>query len=107
MTQSGAWRLSIIALRNGLLDHLVGSHEQRLRYGSASRKALSIAGSGDTAPITATRQTLSVCCARAATGNVIAAPPSADMNCRLPISIAICPVPNVIKLLQFWDGITP
>jgi hypothetical protein len=32
------------------------------------------------------------CCARAASGHAAAAPPSAaDMNCRLPMPIAICP----------------
>jgi hypothetical protein len=30
-----------------------------------------------------------VCCARAARGRINAAPPSADMNCRLLMSIAI------------------
>jgi hypothetical protein len=52
------------------------------RCWSASRKALSIAGSGDTAPITATRQTLPVCCARAASGQAAAAPPSSVMKSR-------------------------
>src|SRR5262249_8720708 len=52
------------------------------RCWSASRKALSIAGSGDTAPITATRQTLPVCCARAASGHEAAALPTIVMNSR-------------------------
>src|SRR5580704_1791824 len=32
------------------------------------------------------------CCARAASGHAAAAPPRADMNCRRPMSIVICPV---------------
>src|SRR5215467_7576539 len=52
------------------------------RCWSASRKALSIAGSGDTAPITATRQTLPVCCAHAASGHEAAALPTIVMNSR-------------------------
>jgi len=51
------------------------------RCWSASRKALSIAGSGDTAPITATRQTLPVCCACAVSGHA-AAPLRSVMNSR-------------------------
>jgi hypothetical protein len=34
------------------------------------------------------------CCARVASGHASDAPPSADMNCRLPMSMAICLGPN-------------
>jgi hypothetical protein len=48
------------------------------------------------------------CCARAASGHATAEPQSADMNCRLPISIAICPVATGDH--AFWNvghDITP
>jgi hypothetical protein len=59
--------------RNGTRHGASASGERLLRY-----------------PITG----IGSCCARAASGQVVAAPPSTDMNCRLPMSIAIRPVPN-------------
>jgi hypothetical protein len=38
------------------------------------------------------------CCARATGDQAIAAPPSADMNCRLPVLTAIRSFPNGINL---------
>jgi hypothetical protein len=45
------------------------------------------------------------CCARAVSGHASDAPPSADMNCRLPIPIAIRPVPDGIAM-QTTDPLT-
>jgi len=36
------------------------------------------------------------CCASVTSGHATAVPPSAVMNCRLPMPIAICPVPEGI-----------
>ena len=41
------------------------------------------------------------CCALAASGHA-AAPPSTDMNCRLPTPTIICHVPNGIMLTAMW-----
>jgi hypothetical protein len=46
------------------------------------------------------------CCARAASGNPTTLPPSADMNCRLAIPIAICPLPNGIMLAAISERIS-
>src|SRR5215472_5540723 len=57
------------------------------RCWSASLKALRYAGSGDTAPITATRQTLLVCCARAGNDQVAADPAITLMKSRRCIAL--------------------
>jgi len=43
------------------------------------------------------------CCARVARGQATAAPPSADMNCRLPMSTVICHAPNRIMPDYAWQ----
>ena len=47
---------------------------------------------------------LSGCCPRAESGQANAVPTSADMNCRLPMPIAICHVSNGIKPLRCGEG---
>jgi hypothetical protein len=44
--------------------------------------------------------------ARATSGHAAAAPPSADMNCRLPMPAAIWPSPNGIMLAAMWERIS-
>src|ERR1700684_2433428 len=46
-------------------------------------------------------------CARAARGPLTVAPPIADMACRLPMSMAIQPVPVGLMPLQYRNDIIP
>ena len=43
-------------------------------------------------------------CERAVSGHATVAPPSADMNCRRPMLIAILSFPKVVMPAAIWPG---
>ena len=79
----------VLALQPVVLDrHVLAFDVAGFVEAFAERGRMRAEASGDPPLINPTTG-IAGCCARAASGQATAAPPSAEMNCRLPMSIAI------------------